>query len=63
MNRVIKLWLPLIVAVFVFLPRVAIGETKEVRLATGYGLIFLPMMLMQHDKLWASPSCTDTSVR
>lgn len=27
------------------------AEVKEVRLATGYGLIFLPMMLMQHDHL------------
>lgn len=29
MNRVIKLWLPLVIAAFVFLPRVAIGETQE----------------------------------
>src|SRR5688572_12010204 len=27
------------------------AEVSEVKIATGYGLIFLPMMLMQHDRL------------
>jgi NitT/TauT family transport system substrate-binding protein len=51
MNSANRCCLVLSVVTVLCLPRLAIGETKEVRLATGYGLIFLPMMLMQHDKL------------
>jgi len=32
-------------------PQRAAAESNEVKIATGYGLIFLPMMLMQHDHL------------
>ena len=49
--RLFQAWVFAVALAAGALPQRAAAEVNEVKIATGYGLIFLPMMLMQHDRL------------